>query len=178
LWRTLIGLGEARAASAILPSYSDHQVVLHLNAGEICNREVVVGYRDMTLPEAARLMRECHVGSLVIVVDRLTERIPVGILTDRDFTVAVLAKDLDPRGLDVAEVMSADPFTVSEEDSVTDVLRLMRERGVRRLPVLTHSGALAGIVTIDDILDIVAEQLGEVVHAIKRERARETHVRS
>ena len=155
-----------------------HQWIFDMNAGEICNREVVVGYRDMTLPEAARLMRECHVGSLVIVVDRLTERIPVGILTDRDLTVAVLAKDLDPRGLDVAEVMTADPFTVGEEDSVTDVLRLMRERGVRRLPVLTHSGALAGIVTIDDILDIVAEQLGDIVHAIKRERARETRVRS
>jgi CBS domain-containing protein len=67
--------------------------------------------------------------------------------------------------------------TVHEKDSVADVLRLMRERGVRRVPVLTHSGALAGIVTIDDLLDIVAEQLGDVAHAIQRERVRETRVR-
>jgi CBS domain-containing protein len=148
-----------------------------MNAGEICNREVVVAYRNMSLAEAAKLMREYHVGSLVVVVDRLSERVPVGMLTDRDLTVAVIAKELDPRKLNVGEVMSAELFTVREKDSVTDVLRLMRDRGVRRVPVLTHSGALAGIVTIDDVLDIVAEQLGDVVHAVERERVRETRVR-
>jgi CBS domain-containing protein len=148
-----------------------------MNAGEICNREVVVAYKDMTLPEAARLMRDHHVGSLVVVVNRLSERVPVGMLTDRDLTIAVLAKDLDPRTLRVSEVMGSELYTLREQDSVTDALRLMRERGVRRLPVLTHSGALAGILTIDDVLDIVAEQLSDVVHAIERERARETRLR-
>lgn len=74
--------------------------------------------------------------------------------------------------------MSADLFTVREKDSVVGVLRLMRDRDVRRVPVLTHSGALAGLVTIDDVLDIVAEQLSDVVHAIERERVRETRLRS
>ncbi|HEX8011520.1 MAG TPA: CBS domain-containing protein [Casimicrobiaceae bacterium] len=148
-----------------------------MNAGEICNREVVFAYRTMNLAEAAKLMREHHVGSLVVCVDRLSERVPVGILTDRDLAVAVVAKELDPRKVSVGEVMGTELFTVHEQDSVTEVLRLMRERGVRRVPVLTHSGALAGIVTIDDVLDIVAEQLGDVVHAIERERVRETHAR-
>jgi CBS domain-containing protein len=148
-----------------------------MNAGEICNREVVVAYRNMSLVEAANLMREYHVGSLVVVVDRLSERVPVGMLTDRDLTVAVVAKELDPRKINVGEVLSGELFTVHEKDSVTDVLRLMRERGVRRVPVVTHSGALAGIVTIDDVLDIVAEQLGDIVRAVERERVRETRVR-
>ena len=148
-----------------------------MNVGDICNREVVVAYRNMSLPEAAKLMRENHVGSLVAVVDRLSERVPVGMLTDRDLTVAVIAKELDPRKLSVGDVIGGELFTVREEDSVTDVLRLMRERGVRRVPVLTHSGALAGLVTIDDVLDIVAEQLGDIVHAVERERVRETRVR-
>ena len=148
-----------------------------MNAGEICNREVVVAYPNGALSEAAKLMRDYHVGSLVVVVDRLSERVPVGILTDRDLTLAVIAKGLDPRDVDVAHVMSTDLLTVREEDSITDVLRLMRERGVRRVPVLTHDGALAGIVTIDDLLDIVVEQLGDLVHAITREQARETRVR-
>ena len=148
-----------------------------MNAGEICNREVVVAYRNMTLVEAASLMREYHVGSLVVVVDRLSERVPVGMLTDRDLTVAVVAKELNPRTVNVGEVMSGELFTVREKDSVTDVLRLMRERGVRRVPVLTHSGALAGIVTIDDVLDIVAEQLDDIVRAVARERVRETRAR-
>ena len=148
-----------------------------MNAGEICNREVVIAYRDISVPEAAKLMREHHVGSLVVVVDRLSERVPVGILTDRDLALAVIAKEVDPRSVDVGEVMSTELFTVRESDAIPDVLRLMRERGVRRIPVLTHSGALAGIVTIDDVLDIVAEELGELVRAIARERVRETRVR-
>jgi CBS domain-containing protein len=148
-----------------------------MNAGDICNREVVVAYRNTSLAEAAKLMRENHVGSLVVVVDRLSERVPVGMLTDRDLTVAVIAKELDPHKLNVGEVISGELFTVREMDSVTDVLRLMRERGVRRVPVLTHSGALAGLVTIDDVLDIVAEQLGDIVRAVARERARETRAR-
>lgn len=73
--------------------------------------------------------------------------------------------------------MSTELVTVREQDSITDALRLMRERGVRRVPVLTHSGALAGIVTIDDVLDMVAKELADIVHAIKRERVRETHLR-
>jgi CBS domain-containing protein len=148
-----------------------------MNAGEICNREVVVAYRKTTLAEAAKLMRDHHVGSLVVVVDRQAERVPIGILTDRDLTVAVLAKGAEPLSLETGDVMSTELTTVREADSVTEVLRLMRDRGVRRLPVLTPSGALAGIVTIDDVLDIVAEQLGDVVHAIERERVRETRAR-
>lgn len=148
-----------------------------MNAGEICNREVIVAYRDMNLFDAAKLMRDHHVGSLVVVVDRPPDRVPVGILTDRDVIVAVVAKGLDLRSVDVGEVMSTDLFTVREQDSVTEVLRLMRERGVRRLPVVTTSGALAGIVTIDDVLDILAEEMGDVVRAIGRERGRESNVR-
>ena len=113
-----------------------------MNAGEICNREVVVAYKTMTLPEAARLMREHHVGSVVVVVDRLSERVPIAMLTDRDLTVAVLAQDLDPRTLAVGDVVTKELYTVREQDSISDTLRLMRERGVRRVPVLTHSGAL------------------------------------
>lgn len=148
-----------------------------MNAGEICNREVVVAYRQMSLTQAAKLMRDHHVGSLVVVVDRLSERVPVGMLTDRDLTVAVIAKELDPRTLTVGEVMGTELFTVREQDSISEALRLMRERGVRRVPVLTRSGALAGLVTVDDLLDNVAEQLSDVVHAIERERVRETRVR-
>ena len=148
-----------------------------MNAGEICNREVVVAYRNMTITEAAKLMREHHVGSVVVVVDRLSERVPVGMLTDRDLTVGILAKELDSRLLKVGDVMSTELVTIREQDSIADALRLMREHGVRRVPVLTHSGALAGILTIDDVLDIVAEQLADIVHAVERERARETRLR-
>lgn len=149
-----------------------------MNVGEICNREVVVAYRDTRLVEAARLMREHHVGSLVIVVDRLSERVPVGVITDRDIVVAVVAKELDARALTVGDIINAGgALVVREQDGLPDALRLMREKGVRRVPVVTKSGALAGIVTIDDVLELVAEELRELVRTVGQERARETRVR-
>jgi len=148
-----------------------------MNAGEICNREVVVAYRDTGLSEAARLMREHHVGSLIVVVDRAKERVPVGILTDRDIVVAVVAKELDARKLSVGEVMSSGVFAVREQDGLAEVLRAMREHGVRRVPVVTPSGALAGILTIDDLLELVADELGDFVRTISHERVRESRVR-
>lgn len=162
----------------IKPSLGEWRILSSMNVGEICNREVVFAYRGTPLVEAARLMREHHVGSLVVVVDRLSERVPVGIVTDRDITIAVIAKGLDPKALTVGDVISEQLVAVREQESIADALRVMRTRGVRRLPVLTHSGALAGIVTIDDILELVAEELDDFVKIIGRERVRETQVRA
>jgi CBS domain-containing protein len=148
-----------------------------MNAGEFCNRDVVFAYRGTRLVEAARLMRERHVGSVVVVVDRLSERVPVGMLTDRDIVVAVVAKELDPRALTVGDVMDGELLAVREQDAITDTLRLMREKGVRRVPVLTHSGALAGILTLDDLLELAAQELGDFARTFRRERERETRAR-
>lgn len=148
-----------------------------MNAGEICNREVVIAYREMGLTEAAKLMREHHVGSLVVVVERAKERVPVGILTDRDIVVAAVAKELEVRKLTVGEVMSSGVFVVREQDGLAEVLRAMREHGVRRVPVVTPSGALAGLLTIDDLLELVAEELGDFVRTVGHERLRETRLR-
>jgi CBS domain-containing protein len=144
-----------------------------MNAGEICNRDVVVAEPGMGVVQAAQLMRQYHVGSLVVCAWKGSTRTPVGMLTDRDLTVTVLAKELDPATLTVGEVMPPDVFAVREEDSVTDVLRTLRERGVRRVPVTDRDGALIGIVTLDDLLDIAAEQLNDIAASIRREQTRE-----
>lgn len=148
-----------------------------MKAGELCNREVVFVYRDTRLVEAARLMREHHVGSLVVVVERLSERVPVGILTDRDIVVAVVAKELDPRTLTVADVLTDGLVTVREQDDVSEALRVMREAGIRRVPVLSRSGALAGILTLDDVLELMAEEMNDFARTMAKERVRETRVR-
>lgn len=148
-----------------------------MNAGEICNRDVVVAEPGLGVVQAAQLMRQYHVGSLVVCAWRGSTRTPVGMLTDRDLTVAVLAKEVDPATLTVADVMPPDVFTVREEDTVTDVLRVLRERGVRRVPVVDRGGALVGIVTLDDLLDIAAEQLNDIAASIRREQTREITAR-
>jgi len=142
----------------------------------LCNREVTLAYENERIDEVARRMRERHVGS-VIVVPRDNGSTPVGVLTDRDIVVEVLAAGLDYRNVTVGEVMSREPATVREDDDVVDALRIMRTHGVRRLPVMARSGALAGIVAIDDLLEFFAGQVDDVVRAIGREQTQEAQVR-
>jgi CBS domain-containing protein len=148
-----------------------------MNVGEICNREVVLAERRTPVTDAAKLMREQHVGSLVVANKTAQGWVPVGILTDRDIVVAVVAGGVDPAKLMVDDVMSGELVTVREADSVFDVLGLMRRRGIRRVPVLAPNGTLAGIVTIDDLLEIVAEELTDLVRAITAEQSREAKAR-
>lgn len=148
-----------------------------MNVGEICNRTVVFAYKHMSVAEAARLMLEQHVGSLVVIEETGNDRIVIGMMTDRDIAVAVVARDFNAQNLRVADVMSNSPITARAGDSVNDVLSLMRQHGVRRIPVTTEHGVLIGIVTLDDLLEIAAEQLRGFVQAIESERKRETHVR-
>lgn len=140
-----------------------------MDVREVCKQVVVFAYRSMALNEAARLMREHHVGSLVVVEERDAGKWPAGMLTDRDIVIAVVARDLDPRTLAVSEAMSTDVVSVRDDDSVLDAVALMRRRGVRRVPVVTRAGQLVGIVTLDDLLRIVVAQLDDLVAAISGE---------
>jgi len=148
-----------------------------MKIGEICSRIVAFATKDMPLPEAAKLMRQHHVGSLVVVQEESRGRIPVGIVTDRDIVVEVLAPELDYRSMVVGEIMSSRLITARETDEMLQVLHVMRQRGIRRMPVVMESGVLAGIVTLDDLLEIVAEELDDLVDAIAGERMKEENAR-
>ena len=147
-----------------------------MKTGEACNRTVVVVGRDTPLDEAARLMREHHVGSLVVAEDGNGRR-PTGIVTDRDLVIEVLAAGLDYRTMTAGEIMAARLISAGEDDDCLDTLKLMRTHGVRRIPVLGRKGDLVGIVTADDLLEIVAEELGDIVSAVGRGQSREAALR-
>lgn len=149
-----------------------------MSIGEFCNREVVYALRETTVVEAAKLMRSHHVGS-VVVVDQIGtgKRKPVGIVTDRDIVVEVTATGLDPKTITAEDIMSSQLATVREEDTVEQTMEMMRFKGVRRLPVVDSDGGLAGIVTIDDLLELVAENLVELTRIISREQAEEARGR-
>jgi CBS domain-containing protein len=124
-------------------------------------------------------MREHHVGD-VIVVDRAdAERMPIGIVTDRDIVVEVVALGVDPNAVTIGDLSSWGQLaTAQEKDSYVDVLRLMHDRGVRRMPVISGAGVLVGIISIDDILPRFAAELSELAeltaHGRQRERKRRT----
>lgn len=149
-----------------------------LTTGEVCTRSVTIAFRDTPLLDAARLMRAEHVGCLVVVEDGVAgRRTVVGLLTDRDIVTAVVAPDLDLHTLRVGDVMSADPVTVGEDDSLIDLMRAMRAKGVRRIPVVGAQGELIGIATLDDVLAILSEELSLLVAAIEHEGQRERQLR-
>lgn len=148
-----------------------------LNAGEICNRIVVVAERDTPVLAAARRMREQHVGCLVVVDEAGFGRAVAGMLTDRDIVTAIVAQAVDPATLRVEDVMSAEVVTARDTDSFAELLGIMRRKGLRRLPVVDGKGALLGLVTLDDLLGIMAEQMRTVVQAIESEQRRERTAR-
>ncbi len=138
-----------------------------LNAGDICTRVVAITYPSMALNEAARLMREHHVGCLVVVEERtLEDRFAVGMLTDRDIAMGVVAADRDPHGMRVGDLMSKGVITAREEDSLADLLTAMRRKGVRRVPVVSARGSLVGLVSVDDVLDVLAQEMKAVADAV------------
>lgn len=145
--------------------------------GEICNRVVVVTTRNTGVDEAARLMREHHVGSLVVVDETALGRKPAGIVTDRDIAIEVVAAGVAPASVTVGEIMGPELVTVQESDEPWDTIQRMRQKGVRRVPVVGRDGVLVGIVTVDDLVETLAEQLDALVKVIGQEQAREARTR-
>ena len=137
-----------------------------MRIGEICNSNPIHCERDETVQGAALLMRTHHVGDLVVVDPpdgaSKSRRVPVGIITDRDIVVSVIALGLDPASLLVCDVMSDDLLTASADDDVYETIERMRLRAIRRVPVVNSLGALSGIVSVDDLLEFLAEEMSEL----------------
>jgi CBS domain-containing protein len=145
--------------------------------GEICNREVVYVNRDVTVHAACKLMRHYHVGSLVVVDEAGGTRTPVGIITDRDVVVEVDAMDLDAKVITAGDIMSAELVTVPEDLPTLKTIEVMRFKGVRRVPVVNSENRLVGIVTIDDLLEVLAEEITNIAHIVAREQSHEKQAR-
>lgn len=144
-----------------------------MKVGDACNREVVVVERNASVRDAARLMRDFHVGDLIVVESGDGRRRPVGILTDRDIVVGVLAKDVDIESVAVQDVMGGELLTASEDESLPDTVKRMRAAGVRRTPVVDREGMLIGILTVDDLLDLLSETLNDLSRLVSREISQE-----
>lgn len=137
-----------------------------MSVGKICVREVDSAVRNDSVFVAAERMHSRKVGTLVVLDP---EQVPIGIVTDRDLTVRVLAQALDPLLTTVGEVMTTIPKSVHEETPIEDALRLMRAGKFRRLPVVDREGHLVGLISLDDILDLITEELQEVRQLLHEE---------
>lgn len=136
-----------------------------MSIGRICQRLVDTADVEETVRVAAQRMAARGVGALVVLDDH---RRPIGILTDRDIALRVAGEGLDAGAVTTGEMMTRDLHTVTEEAAIEDSLRLMRRYAVRRLPVVDDDGALVGVVTLDDVLSLLAEELAQMGKIVER----------
>jgi CBS domain-containing protein len=149
-----------------------------MTIGSICKRDVVVAPKDESIVDAAKRMRMLHVGTVVVIAERDGRQVPIGILTDRDIVLSIVASDAEHLPfLAVGDAMSDDLLTAPEDTSLADALQQMQQRGVRRLPVVDHNGALVGIVTADDVIRFLADELGLLAKLMSREEQVERRYR-
>lgn len=148
-----------------------------MNIGEICTIQTVTCTRDETVQGAALLMRKHHVGDLIVIDGAGGQAMPVGIVTDRDIVVSVIALGLDPAGLQVDDIMSDDLLTCREDDDVYETIEHLRLRGIRRVPVVNGAGGLTGIVSVDDLLEFLAEEMGDLSRISASGQAHEKRAR-
>ncbi|WP_129774902.1 CBS domain-containing protein [Peristeroidobacter soli] len=149
-----------------------------MKIADVCRHGAISIANTEGITDAARLMREHHVGFLI--VHRLGDdlRRPIGVLTDRDMVVEVLAKKIDPEALRVDDVMTRDPLVAREDEDVSDLLQAMRLNGVRRVPVVDSRGALTGVIAIDDAFDLITTFMCDITGSIKHEQRLERRTRA
>jgi CBS domain-containing protein len=148
-----------------------------MNIGEICCRQVVHVEATSVIIEAARLMRKYHVGDIVVTEKRDGNFYPVGILTDRDIVIEVLACEVDPEAVTVGDVMGPALLTLDKSSSVEESLDAMRNKGYRRVLVVDERGVLVGILSLDDILGLLSEEMANIAGLIQRGQEQELRLR-
>lgn len=145
--------------------------------GEMCNRQVIICRPDDSIQIASELMRDNHVGDVIVVDHKEGKHFPIGILTDRDIVIEVLAEGVNLNDIAVKDVMSSNLISVKEDDFIIETIAKMRDKGIRRVPVVNREGSLEGILAVDDTIELVAELLSDLVNLFKREFNRETKTR-
>ncbi len=143
----------------------------------ICNLAVTTALSSCSVRRAAALMREHHVGDVVIVEDSGGVQWPLGLVTDRDLVMETISTYGDPDTLTLGEIMSKPVYCLMEDEGVDHGLMRMRAAGVRRAPVIGTEGQLTGIVSVDDVIALLAERMGNLSALLDHERTRERDLR-
>ena len=147
-----------------------------MNVGDICTREVILADRAATLQQAANLMREHHIGMLLVTADAPEGRSVLGIVTDRDIVIEAVARGLDVTRAEVGRLTSDKLAAMPAAAAVDEAITLMKERGVRRLLVSGDDGRLHGVLSLDDVLGALGHEMAELAHAVRKGIEREAAV--
>lgn len=143
---------------------------------DFASSAVAVVEPETTALVVAQVMRKHHVGALVVVEAGDKSR-PVGIVTDRDLVLELMAEGLDPAVFTAGDIMSVDLVTAEPTMDAVDAAQLMKTHRVRRLVLTDGTGSLVGIVTMEDVLELLSRQLGDLAEGLTGAREREIRER-
>lgn len=150
-----------------------------MSAGQFCNRDIVIARKEASVVQAAKLMRQHHAGCVVVVEDDAHGAVaPVGIVTDRDLVIEVLAKEANAATTSLGDLLSYELVTAHEDDRLWDTLQRMRVKGVRRVAVVDRHGVLKGLLASDDLLAVLSGEMHELAKLLGRDQHRELQARA
>lgn len=149
-----------------------------MKIADVCTRELVTADKNATLQQAATLMRDHHVGTLVVVANDAEGLHAVGIVTDRDVVVEAVARGLDVARTSLERLAEGKLAVIAGSAEVGEAIDAMKTRGVRRLLVAGDAGQLCGIVSLDDLLDAVAHQMSQLARVARAGMEREASERA
>jgi CBS domain-containing protein len=144
---------------------------------DVCTPDVISCNPDCSALHAARLMRQHHVGDVVVVENAETDPSPIGVVTDRDIVVEVLGRELDPARVTLRQIMRTPAVIANTGEDVSVAIERMKAHGVRRVPVVDQSSRLAGVLSLDDLLQRLAADATAIGEVITREQDRERRTR-
>lgn len=148
-----------------------------MTVSEVCIKDVITIEVGKSLTEAAMLMREHHVGDVVVVENKDGQCFPLGIVTDRDLVTEVVATELDPDVITVGDIMLETLVVVKDDADLTEASKLMASKGVRRIPVVSKSGELVGIVALDDLLEVIGNIFCNLAKLLNKQQKNEFNTR-
>jgi CBS domain-containing protein len=141
-----------------------------MNLKTLGQKYVVTVTTETSLEDTARLMRENHVGDVVVVELKGDRKLPVGILTDRDIVMATIALGAPVKPLAAGDIMTTNIVTVKENESLNNLIDLMKEKGVKRVPIVNQERGIVGIIALDDVMALLSRELAALAEVGKRQK--------
>ncbi|MCD6047241.1 MAG: putative signal-transduction protein with domain [Gammaproteobacteria bacterium] len=136
---------------------------------KIATSKTVCISENASLFEVSKKMKKYNVGAVVVVKDAEADLTPVGIITDRDIVVELVATGVDPNDVYIKEILVDDLMTVKEGSSVQEAISSMKKKGVRRVPIVNEENKVVGIVSMDDLLMLMVKELCELVDIVRQQ---------
>lgn len=149
-----------------------------MSIAQYCTKEVSLLTQDSSILEAAQMMRKNHVGEVIIVEHQKGKTIPVGIITDRDLVIEVIAMEVNIDQINLGSIMSIELITVLDGSDLDKALQIMQLHGVRRAPLVDDNGALLGLIDIESILRVLSQDMNKVLELFNTERCIEKKLRT